>query len=366
MSLRKPPLHDVHEERGAEFTDFGGWDMPVEFDGIQTEHDAVREAVGIFDVSHMSEIEVTGPDATELMERLVCGNVGAMDVGDALYTAILNEDGHIIDDTIVNRPPDADGDPHFVFVPNAGNDELMYERWVDHRDEWDLDATVENRTDDFAMFAIQGPDAEELVDSVTDEPVADLGFFEARYAEIAGVETWVSRTGYTGEDGFETMVPWDEAETVWEAFDCQPCGLGCRDTLRLEAGLLLAGNDFDVEENPRTPFEAGISFAVDLDTEFVGRDALATQDEEGLEEKIVGLKLTERGIPRHGYDIANADGDVIGEVSSGTMSPTFDEPIGMGYVPVEYADPGTEVQVVIRGRNKMARIETLPFLGQDE
>ncbi|MFQ3294932.1 MAG: aminomethyltransferase, partial [Natrialbaceae archaeon] len=336
------------------------------FDGIQTEHDAVREAVGIFDVSHMSEIEVTGPDATELMGRLVCGNVAAMDVGDALYTAILNEDGHIIDDTIINRQPDADGDPRFVFVPNAGNDELMYERWVTHRDEWDLDAAVENRTDDFAMFAIQGPDAEDLVDSVTDEPVADLGFFEAQYAEIAGVETWVSRTGYTGEDGFEAMVPWDEAERVWEEFASQPCGLGCRDTLRLEAGLLLAGNDFDVEENPRTPLEAGISFAVDLDTEFVGRDVLAKQDEEGLEEKLAGLKLTERGIPRHGYDIANEAGEVIGEVSSGTMSPTFDEPIGLGYVPVEYADAGTEVQVVIRGRNKMARIETLPFLGENE
>jgi aminomethyltransferase len=366
MSLRKPPLYAVHEDRGAEFTDFGGWEMPVEFDSIQTEHDAVREEVGIFDVSHMSEIEVTGPDATELMERLVCGNVGAMDVGDAKYTAILNEDGHIIDDTIVNRQPDQDGDPAFVFVPNAGNDELMYERWETHREQWGLDATVENRTDDFAMFAIQGPEAEDLVEAATDEPVAELGFFEARYATIAGVQTWVSRTGYTGEDGFETMVPVEEAETVWQEFDCQPCGLGCRDTLRLEAGLLLAGNDFDVEENPRTPFEAGISFTVDLDTDFVGRDALARQDEDGLTEKLVGLTLQERGIARHGYDIADLDGEVIGTVSSGTMSPTLGEPIAMGYVPVEYADPGTEVQVIIRGRDKKARIESLPFLGGNE
>ncbi|OLZ40677.1 glycine cleavage system protein T [Natrinema saccharevitans] len=370
MPLQTPPLRGLHDERGAKFTEFGGWDMPVEFDSIRTEHAAVRDAVGIFDVSHMGQLHVTGPDATELMQRLTSNDVSRLAVGDSQYATITDEDGVIIDDTVVYRLPDgdgnasddADGDPTYLFVPNAGTDEATHQRWIDYRNEWDLEATVDNRTDEYAMFAVQGPDAVELVDGVTEESVADLERFEARYATIDGVDCWTARTGYTGEDGFELIVPWTAAEEIWTALDCQPCGLGARDTLRIEAGLLLAGQDFDPDDDPRTPYEAGIGFTVALETEFVGRDALAEIHERGVEERLVGFRLIDRGVPRHGYDVTNPEGRVVGTVTSGTMSPTLEQPIGLGYVPVEYAEPGTTLQVVVHGRSKKARVETTPFI----
>jgi aminomethyltransferase len=358
---RRPPLHAVHEERGARFTEFGGWDMPVEFDGIQTEHDAVREAVGIFDVSHMGQVAVTGPDATALMDYLVTNDVAALDPGEARYAAITDEDGVMLDDTVVYRLPE--GAPEqFLFVPNAGHDGEAVDRWLTYRDDEHLDASVRNATEEYAMFALQGPDARDLADGVVEGDVTDLSRFEADYFEVAGVESLVARTGYTGEDGLEFVVPAEEAETVWSAFDCQPCGLGARDTLRMEAGFLLSGQDFDPEENPRSPYEANIGFAVKLDREFVGRDALERQKEEGVEERFVGLEMVDRGIPRQGYEIRTSDGEHLGEVTSGTMSPTLEEPIGMGYVPSEYASDGQSVRVVVRGEPKKARIESLPLV----
>ncbi|WP_394740338.1 glycine cleavage system aminomethyltransferase GcvT [Natronococcus roseus] len=362
MPLQTPPLRGIHADRGAKFTEFGGWDMPVEFDSIQTEHRAVREDVGIFDVSHMGQIHVTGPDATTLMQRLTTNDVTRLEVGDAQYAAITDEEGVIIDDTVVYRLPDEDGHATYLFVPNAGTDEATHERWIGYRNEFELEATVDNQTDEYAMFALQGPNAADLLEDVSEDAPTELGRFEATYATVAGVECWTARTGYTGEDGFELVVPWAEAETVWSRLECQPCGLGARDTLRIEAGLLLASQEFDLESNPRTPYEAGIGFAVDLDTEFVGRDVLAEANEDGVEEQLVGFQLIDRGVPRHGYDITNAEGRVVGEVTSGTMSPTLEQPIGLGYVPVEYADPGTTLQVVVRGRSKKARVETTPFI----
>ncbi|SDR10597.1 glycine cleavage system aminomethyltransferase GcvT [Natronobacterium texcoconense] len=362
MPLQTPPLRRIHDDRGAKFTEFGGWDMPVEFDSIQTEHEAVREDVGIFDVSHMGQIHVTGPDATTLMQRLTTNDVSRLEIGDSQYAAITNEDGIIIDDTVVYRLPDEDGEATYLFVPNAGTDEATHERWISHRNDLDLEATVDNRTDEYAMFAVQGPNAPALVEEVAEESVTDLERFKAQYATIDGVDCWTARTGYTGEDGYELIVPWNEAERIWSAFDCQPCGLGSRDTLRLEAGLLLAGQDFDPEDNPRTPYEAGIGFTVDLETEFVGRDALAKVKEEGIEEELIGFQLIDRGVPRHGYDVTNTDDRVIGTVTSGTMSPTLEQAIGFAYVPAEYADPGTTLQVVVRGRSKKARVETTPFI----
>jgi aminomethyltransferase len=358
---RRPPLYDVHDERGARFTEFGGWAMPVEFDSIRDEHGSVREDVGIFDVSHMGEIAVTGPDAEALMNRLVTNDVSDLDRGEARYAAITNEDGIMLDDTVVYRLPE-NGDEEFLFVPNAGNDAAMTDRWFAHRDDWRLDASVNNMTDEYAMFALQGPAAEDLAEAAVETEVGDLGRFEGRFVRIEAVRCLASRTGYTGEDGFEFVVPAEDAETVWGAFDCQPCGLGARDTLRMEAGFLLSGQDFHPEENPRTPYEGGIGFAVKLDTEFVGRDALERQHEAGVEERLVGLQLIDRGVPRHGYEIRNADGEAIGEVTSGTMSPTLGEPIALGYVPTESADPGTRVRVVVRDEPKKARIEALPFV----
>jgi len=365
MSLREPPLHGAHEDAGASFTDFGGWEMPVEFDSIRTEHDAVRESVGKFDVSHMGEIEVSGPDATELTNRLTSNDVAALSVGDAQYATIPNADGDMIDDTVLYRLPDRDGNPAYLFVPNAGGDEAAFDRWVAHREEWGLSATVENRTDDYGMIAVQGPDAVALVEAEAEDEVADLSRFSARWASVAGVDCWVARTGYTGEDGLELVIPSDEVGAVWSALACQPCGLGARDTLRLEAGLLLSGQDFDVADNPRNPYEAGIGFTVDLDTEFVGRDALAAVEAAGVDEQLVGLRLLDRGVARHGHEIS-VDGEAVGEVTSGTMSPTLGEPIALGYVPVAHADPGTELSVVVRGEPKSARVVNLPFLEEDE
>ncbi|OYR76828.1 glycine cleavage system aminomethyltransferase GcvT [Halorubrum ezzemoulense] len=392
MTDRLPPLHDAHDARGAKFTDFGGWQMPVEFDSIRTEHAAVRESVGVFDVSHMGEIEVAGPDATELMNRLTTNDVRALDPGDSQYAAITNGEGVMLDDTVVYRLPDGtpagegaaslaalesdhggdldapSGDPAYLFVPNAGHDGQMADRWTAHRDEWGLDATVANATGDWAMLAVQGPDAADALDQTTPrDRVVGLSKFEAAVAAVAGVESWVARTGYTGEDGFEVMCPAADAGAVWEAFvdaprEAQPCGLGARDTLRTEMGFLLSGQDFDPEGEPRTPYEARIGFVVKLDTEFVGRDALEVQKEQGVDEKFVGVRLSERGVPRGGYAVTDGDLTRVGKLTSGTMSPTLDEPIGLGYLHESYADAGTEVSVVVRGDEKRAEVVVPPFL----
>jgi aminomethyltransferase len=361
MSLRTPPLRGAHESAGAQFTDFGGWDMPVEFDSIRTEHTAVREAVGKFDVSHMGEITVSGPDATRLLNRLTTNDVGALDPGEAQYAAITDESGVMLDDTIVyNLPPGEDDD--YLFIPNAGHDAEMYDRWVDHRVAWDLDATVENRTEEYAMIAVQGPDSPGLLGSETGVDLDDLSPMEIASGTVAGTDALVARTGYTGERGYEVLAPWESTEAVWSALECQPCGLGSRDTLRTEMGFLLSGQDFDPAAEPRNPYEAGIDFAVKLDTEFVGRDALEGVAAEGPEEKLTGLELIDRGVPRHGYEVTSSDGDSLGHVTSGTMSPTLGDPIALAYLPAAYAGSGETVRVVIRDEPKKARTRTLPFL----
>jgi aminomethyltransferase len=361
MDARRTPLADAHESAGATFTDFGGWDMPVEFDSIRTEHAAVRDAVGRFDVSHMGEITVSGPDAATLCNRLLTNDVSALDPGQAQYAAVTDADGIMLDDTVIYDLPESEA-ADYLFIPNAGHDEEMAARWREHREEWDLDATVENQTTDYGMIAIQGPDAPAILGAATTVDLADLGRFELAAGTVAGVECLVARTGYTGEAGFEVLTPWDETTTVWDALDCQPCGLGARDTLRLEMGFLLSGQDFDPDEEPRNPYEAGIDFTVDLDTEFVGRDALAGVDVEGPAEQLTGLTLVDRGIPRHGYAVETPDGEALGHVTSGTMSPTLGEPIALAYLPADYVEPDRSVRVVVRGEPKKARTTTPPFL----
>jgi aminomethyltransferase len=362
MAGRQSPLRDAHDARGARFTDFGGWAMPVSFDSIREEHAAVRGAAGKFDVSHMGEVSVTGPDATTLMQRLTTNDVTRLDPGDAQYSAVVDESGVMHDDTVVYRRSDEDGDPAYLFVPNAGHDEWATERWRTHRDEWELTAAVENATEAYAMVAVQGPDAPALVaDAVTDGTDLDeLGRFEATTAAVDGVDCLVARTGYTGEAGFELLPPWEAARSVWDALDCQPCGLGARDTLRIEMGFLLSGQDFHPDEEPRTPYEAGLGFVVDLDTAFVGRDALAGATDP--DETFVGLRLLERGVPRNGYEVTTPDGDPVGHVTSGTMSPTLDEPVALGYLPTGHAAPGTDVRVVVRGEGKRAQTVETPFI----
>ncbi|WP_299237260.1 glycine cleavage system aminomethyltransferase GcvT [Natronomonas sp.] len=360
MSLRTPPLAADHAASGAKLTAFGGWEMPLEFDSIRTEHEAVRGSVGKFDVSHMSQLAVSGPDAGRLMNRLTTNDVAELAPGDAQYSAITDADGVVLDDTVVYRLPEgAPSDAAFLFVPNAGHDAEMTQRWARHTQRWDLDATVENATDGYGMLAVQGPEAIELLGGLCESP-GSVSRFSVAPREIAGVECLLARTGYTGEDGVELLFDADAAAAVWSALSCQPCGLGARDTLRLEAGFLLSGQDFDAEDNPRTPYEAGIGFVVDTDTPFVGRDALSAPGATDPEERLVGFRLADRGIARHGHEIV-ADGDPIGAVTSGTMSPTLGDAIGLGYVPEGYADPGTELGIVVRGDTKRARVETPPF-----
>ncbi len=361
MSLRSSPLADPHERADASFTDFGGWEMPVEFESIRAEHAAVRESAGKFDVSHMGEVVVSGPDAARLTQLLTTNDVTELDPGEAHYAGVPRDDGVLLDDTVVYRLPEsADGD--YLFVPNAGHDEAMADRWRSHRDDWGLEADVENRTNRYAMLALQGPDAEDLLAGETDVELRDLSRFDVAAGAVAGAETLVARTGYTGEDGFELVCPWDDAPMVWDALDCPPCGLGARDTLRLEMGFLLSGQDFHPEDEPRNPYETGIGFVVKLDTEFVGRDALEGVDAEGPAEKLVGLSLIDRGVPREGYEVTDADGEALGHVTSGTMSPTLGEPIALAYLPAEYAEPGRKVRVVVRGEPKKARTRATPFL----
>ena len=364
MTRRQPPLAAVHATRGVSTTEFGGWEMPVEFESIQTEHAAVRESVGMFDVSHMSEIEVTGPDSTELTDRLTTNDVSTLSPGDAQYACITRDDGVILDDTVIYRLVDRDGFPAYLFVPNAGHDSQFTDWWRGHRDEWDLDATVENTTDQWAMFALQGPDSPALLDTTVDASVTDLARFEHATRQIAGVDCIVARTGYTGEDGFEILCPTDAAETVWTAFDCQPCGLGARDTLRIEMGFLLSGQDFDPADQPRTPYEAGVGFTVDLGTDFVGRNALAEQHETGTDQQFVGITMVDRGVPREGYAVVDGDGEQVGELTSGTMSPTLNDGIGLGYLDTAHTTPGETVDVVVRGNRKQAEVTDVPFVSK--
>jgi len=357
MSLRQPPV----DHGSAKTTDFGGWEMPVEFDSIRTEHAAVRESVGKFDVSHMGEITVSGPDATRLLQRLTTNDVAALDPGEGQYAAITDEQGVMLDDTVIYRLPASESE-QFLFIPNAGHDAQMVDRWATHREEWGLDATVTNRTEEYGMIAVQGPDSPGTLDLETDVDLDDISRFEVASGTVGGADALVARTGYTGEKGFELLCPWEAAGSVWDALDAQPCGLGARDTLRIEMGFLLSGQDFHPEENPRNPYEAGISFVVKLDTEFVGRDALEGVDVEGPAEKLSGIVLQDRGVPREGYAVESPDGEHLGTVTSGTMSPTLGEPIALAYLPPEYASEDRSVRVVIRDEPKKARTTTTPFI----
>ena len=256
MDLREPPLGGEHDTSGAKTTEFGGWEMPVEFDSIRTEHAAVREAAGKFDVSHMGQIEVSGPDAAELLNRLTTNDVASLEPGEAQYAMITDTKGYILDDTVVYRLP-AERDADFLFIPNAGHDEEMADRWVDHRDEWGLDATVENHTTDYAMIAVQGPDAADLVAGLADEKLVDLGSIlgdrrDPRRRRVSGRAHGLHRRGR-----LRTPRTVGRCETVWEAFECQPCGLGARDTLRIEAGFLLSGSGFRPRGEPAKPLRSG-------------------------------------------------------------------------------------------------------------
>src|SRR5215475_14341043 len=334
---RQTPLNRVHRALGARMVDFAGWDMPVQYTGVVAEHEAVRNAAGLFDVSHMGEIEFRGEGALESANALITNDLGKAGNGQAVYAGLLNHQGGFVDDVVAYRfSPE-----HILICVNASNREKDFAWMVENSPR----LRPLNRSDDFAQLAIQGPRAAGIVQRLTAQPLAEIGTYHFREGAVAGVPCIISRTGYTGEDGFELYCPPDRAETLWNALleagradGLVPAGLGARDTLRTEMKYALYGNDID---DAHTPLEAGLGWIVKMDKgEFVGRAALAAQKAAGIQRKLVGFEMREAGIPRHGYPLRK-DGQRVGEVTSGTMGPTVKKAIGIGYVPTELAAEAT-------------------------
>ena len=354
--LERTPLYDEHKALGARLVDFAGYEMPVQYEGIKAEHEAVRNHAGLFDVSHMGEAVFRGPEAEAAVQRLVTRDVGRLDSGQAGYCAVCYEDGGTVDDVMVYRRED-----DFLIVINASNREKDVEHF--RKNTEDLDVEVADESDDWALLALQGPEAAELLQNLTDAELSGLKPFRFAWGEVEGVPALISRTGYTGEDGFEIYLRPDGAPRVWRRLSeagAAPAGLGARDTLRLEAGLCLYGNELDAET---TPLEAGIGFAVHLDKEprFMGQRALLLEDTGGLRKKLVGFEMEGRGIARHGHHVTSG-AEIVGEVTSGTKSPTLDRAIGLALV-----DPGVDdwFEIVIRDNPVPAKAVPLPFYKRD-
>lgn len=359
-TLQTTPLHARHQAAGARMTAFGGWDMPVHYSGIAEEHRAVRSAAGLFDVSHMGEVEIAGDDALAAVQRISCNDAGKLAPGRAQYSALTTPEGTVVDDLLVYQL--AAG--HYLLVINAANiaKDLA---WIRRQIQPAGDAVAVNASGRYALIALQGPRAAAILQTLTAVELDGIEYYTFATGEVAGVRATISRTGYTGEDGFELYVPPGQAETVWSALldvggasGLRPAGLGARDTLRLEAGLRLYGNDMD---ETTTLLEAGLGWTIGWDKEsFIGREALAAQKQRGLQRKLVGFEMLEPGIARHGHAV-HAGADRIGRVTSGTRTPHLEKSVGMAYVPVELAARDTELSIDVRGRRLRARVVRMPF-----
>jgi aminomethyltransferase len=345
----------VEKELGGRMVDFGGWELPVQFSGILEEHEAVRTNVGIFDVSHMGEITVRGKQAAELLQRATCNDVTKLKDGAAHYNGLLYPNGTFVDDILIYQIAPDD----FFVVVNASNTDKDFE-WLQKSAEG-LDAEVRNVSRDYAQLAIQGPNAERLLQPFTDVNLADIKYYKFTQGSVDGAPAIVSRTGYTGEDGFEVYVAPDRAPSLMRKLvdaGAKPCGLGARDTLRLEAKMALYGNDID---DTTTPIEADLGWIVKLEKgDFAGRDVLAREKSEGPKRKLVGFEMVDRGIARHGYPIVDGT-EEIGVVTSGTHSPTLKKAIGLAYLPLDKSAQGSEFLVMIRGKETRARVVPTPF-----
>lgn len=356
-ALKRTPLYDLHRELGAKMVDFGGWEMPVQYSGILEEHRAVREHVGLFDVSHMGELEVTGPDAFASLQGLTPNDVGKLDDGRIQYSAFLTEKGTFVDDLLVYRRA-ADS---YLVVVNASNTPKDF-AWATGRADGNV--RIEDRSAAYALIAVQGPRSPALLSRLCAPDPSDLPYYGFRDTQVAGSPALVSRTGYTGEDGFEIYCRPEDAERLFRKLleegkpeGVAPCGLGARDTLRLEAKMALYGNDID---DTVTAWEADLGWIVKIAKgDFLGRDALVAQKQAGVPRKLVGFEMVDRGIARHGFPAKTAAGD--GVVTSGTHSPTLGKPIGLALLPTGATAIGTDFQVDIRGRGAAARVVATPF-----
>jgi aminomethyltransferase len=355
-ALRRTPLHDAHVAAGARLVPYAGFEMPVTYEGVRLEHLAVRESAGVFDVSHMGEIETAGPQAAELLQRLLTNDVAALDVGGAQYSCLCREDGGVLDDVITYR---VERD-RYLTVTNAANRDRDFEWFADHAGG--VDAEARDVGGAYAMLAVQGPAARGLLAGLADRELPPR--MRTATARVAGVDALVCGTGYTGEDGVELLLEPEDARAVWDAViaaGAVPAGLGARDTLRLEACFPLYGNDLGLE---RTPIAAGLGWCCKEDTQFVGADAVARERAAGPREKLAPFELTVRGVPRPGNPVMR-DGDRVGEVTSGTHSPSLGVGIGMAYVAAELAEPGTKLEIDVRGTRRPARVEEKPLYRKD-
>ena len=358
ITLKRTPLHAVHLASKARMVDFGGWEMPVQYSGLVDEHNTVRTAVGLFDVSHMGEIEVRGPDAVRLMDSITCNNVAKLQVGQAHYSGLMLENGGFVDDILVHKvAPD-----HLFLCVNASNQDQDYAYILQHNS---FDAQVDFAGPRYAQLAVQGPRALATLQKLTPADLKSIKYYWFKDGEVAGVPARIAHTGYTGEDGFEVYVAPESAAPVWEKileagreFGIKPCGLGARNTLRLEAKMALYGHEIDAE---RTPLEADLAWIVKMDKgDFAGRHALERQLHEGLKRKLAGFEMRGRGIGRDGYAV-RYNGEPAGWVTSGSPSPTLGKNIGLCYVPPEAAVPGQTIEVMVRDQPVSAEIVPTPF-----
>jgi aminomethyltransferase len=360
MELKKVALNDLHASLGAKMVPFAGYYMPVRYSSDLDEHHAVRKAVGIFDVSHMGEFLVQGPGALDLIQRVTSNDAAKLTDGKVQYSCLPNEDGGIVDDLLVYRF----GEEDYMLVVNASNIEKDW-NWISNYNLGSV--TMKNVSDEISLFAVQGPKAVAALQPLTALPLDQMAYYTFAKGEFAGVpEVIVSATGYTGAGGFEIYVPNAHARTVWDkimaagqAHGIKPIGLGARDTLRLEMGFCLYGNDIT---DATSPLEAGLGWITKFTKRFTNCESLQHQKEAGIARRLVGFEMQEQGIPRGHYEILNAAGEAIGEVTSGTQSPSLGKGVGLGYVPVSYSAPGTELLIQVRNRQLKAQVVKLPFV----
>jgi aminomethyltransferase len=358
------PLHELHEKMGATFTEFAGFTMPVQFSSIKDEHLSVRKQVGIFDVSHMSNVWISGKDAATLLTKTTIEDASRFGSGKSQYTALTRDDGTIIDDTIFMHIDD-----RYMIIPNAGMADPVTDWLKKQVNLFSLDATVENVSREYAIIAVQGPQSQKVLQQITDIDLSKVGFFACSPAKVASKECIVSHTGYTGELGYELQVkPAENGISIFKEImkagkneGIKPIGLGARDTLRLEKCFLLAGNEF---KGGRTPLEANLSWAINWDHEFIGKDALLKQKDEGVFQQLTCLQCTGKGIPRNGMPI-ELDGKKIGVVSSGSMSPCLNTGIAMAYIDPGVVSIGDSVNIKIRNKLAEANVVKPPFVKKD-
>ncbi len=357
--MKNTALTSTHEALGAKMVPFAGYNMPVQYEGITIEHETVRQAVGVFDVSHMGEFLIEGPHALELIQKVSSNDASKLTIGKAQYSCLPNDDGGIVDDLIIYKVEEET----YLLVVNASNIEKDW-NWITSKN--DVGATMRNLSEDYSLLAIQGPKAIEAMQSITSHDLSAIKFYNFVVGDFAGIENVIiSATGYTGSGGFEIYCKNTEVKQIWDKvleagadYGIKPVGLAARDTLRLEMGYCLYGNDIN---DTTSPLEAGLGWITKFTKDFTNSDALKSQKAHGVKRKLIAFELDERGIPRHGYDIVDGNGNKIGEVTSGTMAPSLNKGIGLGYVPTVFSDVNSKINIQIRKKAIPATVVKLPF-----